>query len=73
MDKETLKKRIEELEALKKKIDEKRKEVDKQLLELRPQYYKYVEEENKRRKEEEAKKPSPDTSFLASKDWGGFD
>ena len=56
MDKNTLKKKIDELESLKKKIEEKKKEVDKQLLELRPQYYKFVEEENKIRKEEEANK-----------------
>ena len=73
MDKETLEKRIKELEELKKKIDEKRKEVDAELLQLRPQYYKFVEEDIKRQKEEASKIPPPDTGFLNNKEWGGFD
>ena len=72
MDKDALAKKIKNLEELKKKIEEKKKEVDKQLLELRPKYYKFVEEENKKRKEEESKMPPADTSFLGGLDWGGF-
>jgi hypothetical protein len=65
MDKESLEKRIKELEDLKIKIENKKQEVDMELTGLRYQLCDILEEE-------ESSKPPLDTSFLDNPDWSGF-
>lgn len=71
MDKDSLEKKMKELEELKVKIEKKKKEVEEELAGYRLQYYKIIEEENEKQREDESKNP-PDTSFLDSEDWSGF-
>ena len=65
MDKDSLEKKIAELEELKVRIENKRKEVDKELTILRYKLCDIIAEE-------EANKPPLDTSFLDDPDWSGF-
>lgn len=73
MDKATIEQKINELEALKKRIDDKRKEVEKELTDFRFQLYSIIQEENKKKKEDEANAPPKDMSFLDTPEWSGFD
>jgi hypothetical protein len=72
MDKDTLLIKINELDAILKKIDKKKKEIEKELSSLRYKFYAILEEEELKKKEEESNRPPPDTSFLDNEDWSGF-
>jgi hypothetical protein len=60
---------IEILDKIK-KLEEQKKNIDLQVIELRNEYYKIHREEEKRKKEKEDNAPPPDLSFLEDGDWG---
>ena len=63
MDKKDLEQKINELLQMKDKIAKKKKEVDAEIIELRSQLYKIIEDEIENT-------PPPDVSFLSDDGWG---
>ena len=53
-------------------IEIKKKEVNSEILKLRSQYYKIIEEENNEKEKYEEAKGPPDVSFLNDEEWSGF-
>lgn len=72
MDKTSIEKKIKELEELKIKVENKKKEVNAELTTFRYQLYSILEEENRKKKEEEYNRPQIDSSFLDEPEWSGF-
>ena len=62
MDKAQIEQKINELLLLKEKIDKKKKEVDSEIIELRSQLYRILDEEK-------AKRPPPNIDFLNEGGW----
>jgi len=65
MDKHVLEQKIKELEELLVKVNNKKREVDKELTGLRYQLYDILEQED-------SNKAPLDTSFLDEPEWSGF-
>jgi len=72
MDKDTITAKIKELEDIQIRIEIKKKEVNKEIMDLRSQYYRIVDKENAEKKKIKEAKGPPDMSFLDDAGWSDF-